>query len=38
MELADTLYGVAMQQRGISNVLSIEVNEIEEKLGLKDIK
>lgn len=38
MELADTLYGVAMQQRGISTVLSIEVNEVEEKLGLKDIK
>ncbi len=38
MELADTLYGVTMQQRGVSNVLSIEVNEIEEKLGLKDIK
>jgi len=38
MELADTLYGVAMQQKGISTVLSIEVNEIEEKLGLRDIK
>ena len=38
MELADTLYGVAMQERGISGVLSIEVNEVEEKLGLKDIK
>ncbi len=38
MEAADTLYGVVMQQRGITNLLSIEVNEVESKLGLKDLK
>ena len=35
MEAADTLYGVTMQEKGISKVLSINVNEVEQKLGVK---
>ncbi len=35
MEVADTLYGVTMQERGISRILSINVNEAEKKLGVK---
>ena len=38
MEEADTLYGVMMQEKGISSLLSIKVNEVEEKLGIKNIK
>ena len=33
MEEADTLLGVTMQERGISRVLSLNVNEVEAKLG-----
>ena len=35
MEVADTLYGVTMAQRGISKILALNVNEVEEKLGVK---
>lgn len=35
MEAADTLYGVTMQEKGISKVLSMNVNEVEQKLGVK---
>jgi chromosome segregation protein len=35
MEQADTLYGVTMQERGISKMLSININEVEQKLGIK---
>lgn len=35
MEEADSLYGVTMQERGISKILSISVNEVEQKLGVK---
>lgn len=35
MEEADTLYGVTMQERGISKILSINVSEVEQKLGVK---
>ena len=35
MEAADTLYGVTMQEKGISKVLSMHVNEVEQKLGVK---
>ena len=38
MEEADTLYGVMMQEKGISSLLSIKVNEVEEKLGIKNLK
>ncbi len=35
MEAADTLYGVTMQEKGISKILSMNVNEVEQKLGVK---
>jgi chromosome segregation ATPase len=34
MAAADTIYGVTMHEKGISDVLSIDVSEIEERLGL----
>lgn len=35
MEAADKLYGVTMYEKGISKVLTLDVGEIEEKIGLK---
>lgn len=35
MENADVLYGVTMPERGVSKVLSVNVNEVEQKLGVK---
>ena len=35
MEEADVLYGVTMQEEGVSKLLSIDVSEIENKLGTK---
>lgn len=35
MEEADTLYGVTMQEEGVSKLLELNVNEIESKLGIK---
>ena len=35
MEEADVLYGVTMQEEGVSKLLSIDVSEIENKLGMK---
>jgi len=35
MEAADTLYGVTMYEKGISKVLTVNVREIEDKLGVK---
>ncbi len=37
MEAADMLYGVTMAERGISKVLSLNINEVEGKLGLAGI-
>ena len=34
MEEADVLYGVAMQEEGVSKVLRLDVSEIEKQLGL----
>jgi chromosome segregation protein len=34
MEEADMLYGVTMQDQGISKLLSLRTHEVEEKLGL----
>ena len=31
MEAADTLYGITMQEKGISKVLSVDLNEMEQK-------
>ncbi|MBQ3099911.1 MAG: chromosome segregation protein SMC [Clostridia bacterium] len=35
MESADMLYGVTMYERGVSKVLSVNVNEVENKIGVK---
>ena len=35
MEYADTLYGVTMYERGVSKVLSVNVADVEAKLGVK---
>ena len=35
MEEADVLYGVTMQDRGISRMLELNVSEVEQKLGMK---
>lgn len=35
MEEADVLYGVTMQEEGVSKLLELKVSEIEEKLGMK---
>jgi chromosome segregation protein len=35
MEEADVLYGVAMQEKGVSKLLELRASEIEAKLGLK---
>ena len=37
MEHADVLYGVTMQEEGVSKILALEVSEIESKLGMKNI-
>ena len=35
MEIADKLYGVTMYEKGISKILTLELGEIEEKVGIK---
>ncbi|MBQ3183500.1 MAG: hypothetical protein IJB57_07505, partial [Clostridia bacterium] len=35
METSDTLYGVTMYERGVSKVLSVNVSEVEQKIGVK---
>ncbi len=35
MEAANALYGVTMQERGVSKLLSINVSEVEKKIGIK---
>ena len=35
MEIADTLYGVTMPERGISRVLTLSIFDAENKLGVK---
>lgn len=35
MEAAERLYGVTMHEKGISDVISIDMSEIEQKLGVK---
>jgi chromosome segregation protein len=36
MEGSDTIYGVTMEERGVSKVLMMDVNEVSEKLGIKE--
>ena len=35
MEIADTLYGVTMPERGISRVLTLNIIDAESRLGVK---
>lgn len=35
METASSLYGVTMQERGVTSLLSVNVNEVESKIGIK---
>ena len=35
MEEADVLYGVTMQEQGVSRVLTIDLNDVERELKLK---
>ncbi len=35
MEEADVLYGVTMQEKGVSRVLTINLNDVEKELGIK---
>jgi len=35
MEEADVLYGVTMQERGVSKLLELRASEVEEKLGIQ---
>ena len=36
MEAADVLYGVTMQERGVSRVLTINMNDMAQELGIKE--
>ena len=36
MEHADVLYGVTMQEEGVSKILTLEVSQIEDQLGIKE--
>ncbi len=36
MELADVLYGVTMQEQGISKLLRLDLNQMEEQLGIQE--
>ncbi len=35
MESADTLYGVTMQEKGVSNFLKVNIEDVEKKTGIK---
>jgi len=35
MEESDRLYGVTMPERGISRILTLNINEVEQKIGVK---
>ena len=35
METASSLYGVTIQERGVTSLLSVNVNEVETKIGVK---
>jgi len=35
MEEADVLYGVTMQEQGVSRILTINLNDVEEELNIR---
>ena len=35
MEEADVLYGVTMQEKGISRILTLNLNDVEKELGIQ---
>ena len=35
MEEADRLYGITMQEKGVSKLLEMNLSEVESKLGIK---
>ena len=36
MEAADVLYGVTMQEQGISRILHLDLNQMEHQLGISE--
>ena len=38
MEEADVLYGVTMQEQGVSKLLTLRVSEVEQQLGMKNLQ
>ena len=36
MEASDVLYGVTMQERGVSTILNIDLNQVQEQLGITE--
>ena len=35
MEVADTMYGVTMQEKGVSSFLKVNMEDVESKTGVK---
>ena len=35
MEVADIMYGVTMQEKGVSSFLKVDINDVEKKTGVK---
>ena len=35
MEEADVLYGVTMQEQGVSRILTVNLNDLEQELGIE---
>ena len=35
LDIADTLYGVTMPEQGVTKLLAININDVEEKINIK---